>query len=651
MSKWSEILEAGKMLAPAMREGFNDLLKSGRYSEAMKMVENTAAKEASPMTRIARNGEELAVLPKQSEPIALQQEVHPQFEEVQPAQKAEISPTAEATSAPETKPEMVPSDTPVSKPPEYLAADTESPGHVTTDDNPTLVSESTPKAISVDQEVLPSKPALPPEKVEDIVDRASKLPEKSPLLTKKSKNMMKIAVPLTGAAAVGAAMMGGGEQSNQAEAMSSETRAPASVPPSNNGDAMQVKGQVSPSGMLAGQLAYDLSKGQGTAAPQHAVQQPPHPAVTDALSKMLNFEDNGQQSGMADALAKQNDAIHDAKMNRYLNLIGSGIARLPTDNVESEYQRNLQESGLPIQQYEKINADKENDPRSGISAGMRDYLKTMGVNVSDNATASQMKQVVPYIFKDVEAKQAQSAKHEDTQLRYKELAQNRRASDQRHQEASDMVRQRYEESRSDKLDKKADKAKEDFYNKYNSFRGNTSVQRASEALRNSESAMMLLKDKKDFNEVDPQEYNLFTAEIAKIAQGGAATESSLHDVRAKTFMSQAATWWQKVGGKPTPAELGAFIQKNRDYLLHLDEVNHKYVDQFHAETYRGFRNSLRPEDREEYETRHPEVMQYYNNQGKQTSTPHQSDATTLSSPSLGFDSNAAAQELARRRKQ
>jgi hypothetical protein len=80
------------------------------------------------------------------------------------------------------------------------------------------------------------------------------------------------------------------------------------------------------------------------------------------------------------------------------------------------------------------------------------------------------------------------------------------------------------------------------------------------------------------NDLTPQQDALLRAEVSKIATGGAATEASSNDIKANTLQSRAANFWQNVSGNPTGAQLGDFIQKNKDYLQHLNDVNHNYID-------------------------------------------------------------------------
>ena len=112
----------------------------------------------------------------------------------------------------------------------------------------------------------------------------------------------------------------------------------------------------------------------------------------------------------------------------------------------------------------------------------------------------------------------------------------------------------------------------------NTFRGDIAAQQANVGLVNSDKAMALINSSPNLNDLTPQQDSLLRQEVAKIATGGAATEASTKDLQANTLQARAANFWQNVSGNPTGAQLGDFIQKNKDYLQHLNDVNHNYVD-------------------------------------------------------------------------
>jgi hypothetical protein len=88
------------------------------------------------------------------------------------------------------------------------------------------------------------------------------------------------------------------------------------------------------------------------------------------------------------------------------------------------------------------------------------------------------------------------------------------------------------------------------------------------------------------------QYDLLNTEVTKIASGQGVTEGAMHDLRAKTVMSNAAAFVQKFGGKPTGAQLGAFIQQNKEYLKGMNEVNKSYLNDFQANEIEGFQPQM-----------------------------------------------------------
>lgn len=145
-------------------------------------------------------------------------------------------------------------------------------------------------------------------------------------------------------------------------------------------------------------------------------------------------------------------------------------------------------------------------------------------------------------------------------------------------------------------DTKQGKALSDATNHLENYRGNRSVQNAAEALRNSDSAMALINSTNNYNDLTSPQVRMVTGELVKIAQGGAATQGGVKDASVHTLQSKVADWMQSLTGDPTGAQLGAFIQQNKDYLQHLNNVNHKYVDDYQSATLNGYKRSLHPED-------------------------------------------------------
>ncbi len=472
----------------------------------------------------------------------------------------------------------------------------------------TLTADTTEKAVP---EALKAEESAPPST--DI-----KVPTAEEVTKPGMSRNTKIAAGAIPAAILAGGMLGGTTPPSNPTVDSAASMPEKTPPVTDLGEtAITAKRPVAKTAAASSGLSPGAQAGIAAGAMSEAE---PTVAAAPKPSDILNFEsrDNGPNE-LAQLLKAQQDAVREAKMQQGADMLGAGIAGAHGIKVtpHDSYAQDIAASGLPIEQFKLRQANEENDPNSGISTGMRSYLKDkLGVNVSDNATATQMKQIVPYVFKDMEAKQAQAAKHEDMAMRTKELEmRHKELSASKAQAAADR-KQRQQEQDDIKKTRDQDKASENFSKAFSSFRGNTAVQQAAASLKNSEAAMAIINSKPDYNKIDQPMYNTLTAEIAKIATGGAATEGSSHDMRAQTLQSKAAAFWQNVSGNPTGAQLGKFIEENKDYLDHLNEINNRWVNNYKADIYRGFRKHMHPTDQQEFEEAHPEVMEAFNSQGK-----------------------------------
>lgn len=138
----------------------------------------------------------------------------------------------------------------------------------------------------------------------------------------------------------------------------------------------------------------------------------------------------------------------------------------------------------------------------------------------------------------------------------------------------------------------------------NTFRGDTAAQQANVGLLSSDKAMQLINSTPDLNNLNEQQYALLRQEIGKIATGGAATEASSHDIQAQTLQSRAAKFWQGVSGNPTGAQLGQFIQQNKDYLQNLNNVNHNYIDTKRQNILNDYKSQVPEETYNDFQSRY-----------------------------------------------
>lgn len=124
---------------------------------------------------------------------------------------------------------------------------------------------------------------------------------------------------------------------------------------------------------------------------------------------------------------------------------------------------------------------------------------------------------------------------------------------------------------------------------------NQNVQQALVNLRNIKSAEDLINQYPDLNKMPPNDYGLLVTEIGKIAHGGVASEHTQNTIAASTIKSQWDGFMQKVGGQPTGADLGAFIEQNKRYLQNLKAINQGEYNNYANTVYNAYKSRLTPE--------------------------------------------------------
>src|ERR1035437_5514374 len=276
----------------------------------------------------------------------------------------------------------------------------------------------------------------------------------------------------------------------------------------------------------------------GEAAPKAVAPQKDKPAAdkpdteTKAPQKQesspLNFEARGNgENELSKLLTQQRQDVLGQQLMQGANIMGAGLAKVTPNN--DVYEQGIKLAGLPIEQYKERQANEANDPNSGISQGMRDYMKTkLGVNVSDNATAAQMGQVVPMVFKDIEAKQLQASHAADLKNRL-DVQQSMKEAQiesarQNKQAAMANAAAIREQSRQDKLTHNSDQAVKDTTTMLETARGSKDIQNAKEAIRNVDNAKSLMAEYPDLNKMPQAQAALTVKEISKIAQGVVSSE-------------------------------------------------------------------------------------------------------------------------------
>jgi hypothetical protein len=317
-------------------------------------------------------------------------------------------------------------------------------------------------------------------------------------------------------------------------------------------------------------------------------------------SSPLNFEARGNgENELSKLLTQQRQDVLGQQLMQGANIMGAGLAKVTPNN--DVYEQGIKLAGLPIEQYKERQANEANDPNSGISQGMRDYMKTkLGVNVSDNATAAQMGQVVPMVFKDIEAKQLQASHAADLKNRL-DVQQSMKEAQiesarQNKQAAMANAAAIREQSRQDKLTHNSDQAVKDTTTMLETARGSKDIQNAKEAIRNVDNAKSLMAEYPDLNKMPQAQAALTVKEIGKIAQGGVSSEGDFHQLMPSSVASRIMNGVAQLGDHPTGAQLGAFLKLYEPYLDTIRDNSSKLVSERNERILKANESRLGPEN-------------------------------------------------------
>ncbi len=350
----------------------------------------------------------------------------------------------------------------------------------------------------------------------------------------------------------------------------------------------------------------DVTPSQKTQAiAKEPVAETPAPQKqTPSAEDMLNFEQRGNNPNeLAQLLAQQRQDIAGQQFMEGAARVGAGLSRTTPDT--EMYRHGEQLAGLPVEQYKLRQANEGNDPNSGISQGMRDYMKNkLGVNVSDNATAEQMKAVLPMVYKDIEAKQAQASKSQDLAARLKEqqlMAQAHiEAARQAKQGQQAMAQATHELARQDKQHQQQQQQANKMDQQAEQLRGNPAIQQDMRTIQRVQNAMSIIKQYPDPNQIPPNIINILNTDLATIAGGGVPGEGLIHEVSTPTIQSKIGSGLQELLNKPTGAKAAAFVKQNEGIFNTLAGDAQNRLEERYRRIGNTLGHSVTPEDRENY---------------------------------------------------
>lgn len=295
--------------------------------------------------------------------------------------------------------------------------------------------------------------------------------------------------------------------------------------------------------------------------------------TNEDLNQALNFGTSSEQAAaLQEVRNRQTMAQLASGLAQAGSLIGAGIARVP---VSKEGMAALHEQG---KQAGNITSDylasQENDPKSPQSLALRNVLDKLGVKYKGEPSAAQLKQALPYIFKDQEAKQAQEGRllqakmHNDYLRTQKEISSADRA-------------ERAEIARQDKLRQQDFVKEKTVAQQLDSVRGNKAIQNDLETVRRVANAKNIFDLYPDKDKIPPEQIQLLKTDLATIMSGGIPGEGLISELSVPTLKGDFAKKVQYFLGHPTGANGADLLKSNEAIFDRLgDEAQTRVYDKY-----------------------------------------------------------------------
>lgn len=431
----------------------------------------------------------------------------------------------------------------------------------------TLQSNETLPEISVPSEptMRDVTPPAPPNEPPVIPPQLSSAVNESGGISKAAKLGL-------GAAASGAALLGlqGDTENHQTETpertpASEETisEQPKAVAPAKEKTDMNDEEETDSTDVTPSQKTQPIAK--------EPITETSAPQKQESIPNFLNFEKRGaDQNELNKLLQQQQDEIRNQKIQEASVRIGGAFAHVTPDT--EMYKEGIKLAGLPVEQYKLKQANEANDPNSGLSQGMRDYMQKLGYPVSPNSSAAHIQSVLPFIFKDVEAKQQQAAHAADLKNRL-DVAQKMKETQL--EQSKILNSQRKQDKQEALADKKQEKLSKEDTDRLDKLNKNITAETASsrsafgQAARNHQSvenAKALLDGSLDPNELDTRQVYELTKTLDRVLSQAGGSVAGTEHLTPDTARSRLSKLIEFVTNKRQGAQAGSFIKTFSDTL-------------------------------------------------------------------------------------
>jgi hypothetical protein len=298
------------------------------------------------------------------------------------------------------------------------------------------------------------------------------------------------------------------------------------------------------------------------------------------------------QEALRDAQQREAGAELSANLGKAANTIGSGIARLPVDqNAQKSFDELAKSAGSITQNFKDQMAMEKYDPSSPSSQAFRQYLKGLGVNVSDGVSAADGEKLYPMIFKGFELDETRKAHTADIKYRTAALGEQRRAHDEMMRYQKDQDKLAKQEASDDKsFERLAKTANEDMSQGRTPFGRNAGIVRSANALK----ALVGNTPMKDWTEL---QINDFAKNMDAMLSNGAGTVSGMKNFVPHSWVGDVRKFGSKALNRPLGMNQPEFAKMLMDMVNREAAVARQGVQQTKSDFLRGY---------EHLAQRHPE---------------------------------------------
>lgn len=303
------------------------------------------------------------------------------------------------------------------------------------------------------------------------------------------------------------------------------------------------------------------------------------PEQADSSKDTLNFGQANQDT--AKALQDTRDRSNMAQLINGLGAagetFGSALARAPSNaSAQKAFsEQGKQAEAIPEDFQRQQALTEETDPNSRTSLALRGVLDKLGVKYTGEPSAAQLKVNLPYIFKDVEAQQAQSARAEDLKYKYDALSQMKQATNQAHLDKQAALNQQRSEATKNKMEKDDEAESGKILKEMNSMSASSrsALGMAATSKQKAQRLMSMLDDPS----LTPQDYSAAATDMNAIIAGTATMGGAAHQEynNLQSELTRAANY---LSSGASPVEQPAIKQHMKDIAGKMVDLSNKVIE-------------------------------------------------------------------------